>query len=167
MTASFKIFHKTVSDARQGTARLKNRLPLWVALLLLSGALLLTGCGPEAPAATATPTKTPLPAGEPVLATPVPVAQATDTPVPPTPTPDIPPTATSLPDNIAPYTGKEVADSTFLHKRPILLCINNDAVGRSAHYGLNKADLVYEYIVDGFTITRLTGLYQSQTAARV
>ncbi len=148
-------------------ARLASRLPIFVLLLLLGSLLLLAGCGPEAPAATATPTKTPLPAGEPIIATPVPAAQAIDTPIPPTDTPEVPPTATPLPANIAPFTGKEVVDTAPLHSRPIFICINNDAVGRSAHYGLGKADLVYEYIVDGFTMTRITALYQSQSADRI
>ncbi len=145
----------------------KARLPLFALLILLASVLLLAGCGPEAPAATATPTKTALPAGEPILEAPNTLAQATDTPVPPTPTPEVPPTATPLPENIAPFTGKVVADTAPLRMRPILMCINNDPVGRSAHYGLNKADLVYEYIVDGFTITRMTALYQSQRAERI
>ena len=142
------------------------RLPIrWVALLVWS-LLLLAGCGPAEQAATATPTKTPLPAGEPVVA-----AQATNTPVLPTatpvalPTPSQPPTP--LPENVAPFTGKEVAESAPLHQRPIFICVNNDPVGRAAHYGLGKADLVYEYIVDGFTMTRLTAVFQSQLAERV
>jgi len=134
-------------------------------ILLLWITLLLVGCAPADPTATATPTKTPLPAGEPVIATAA-ATQATDTPVPPTAIPE-PPTATPLPANIAPYTGKEVADISLLQNRPVLICINNDGVGRSAHYGLGKADLVYEYIVDGFTVTRITAIYQSQTADRV
>jgi len=143
------------------------RWPLFLLALLLGSVLLLAGCGAEAPAATATPTKTPLPAGEPILAAPVAGDQAADTPVPPTATPEIPPTPTPLPANIAPFTGKEVVDTAPLHSRPIFICINNDAIGRAAHYGLGKADLVYEYIVDGFTMTRMTALYQSQSADRI
>ena len=150
----------------QSSARWTARLSVFVLLLLLASVLLLAGCGAEAPAATATPTKTPLPAGEPIIATPVPVAQAAiDTPIPPTA--ETPPTATPQPANIAPFTGKVVADPAVLRKRPILICVNNDAIGRSAHFGLDKADLVYEYIVDGFTMTRMTALYQSQSADRI
>jgi hypothetical protein len=81
------------------------------------------------------------------------------TPVPPTPTPP--------PGNLAPYTGLPVDDMARLQKRPLLICVNNDPVGRSAHYGLSQADVVYEYIVDGFTITRLTALYQSRDVERI
>lgn len=79
------------------------------------------------------------------------------------------PTATPVPtpSNIAPFTGLPAENEAWLHRRPLLICVNNDAVGRSAHHGLSKADLVYEYIVDGFTVTRLTALFQSQSVERV
>lgn len=160
MTDFSWIFYRR-STACPLSARLLLLVLLWCWCLLL-----LAGCSESDPTATATPTKTPLPAGEPIIATPATVAQATDTPVPPTAMPD-PPTPTPLPANVAPFTGKEVADPAPLRQRPIFICVNNDAVGRSAHYGLGKADLVYEYIVDGFTVTRLTALYQSQNAERV
>lgn len=148
------------------TTHRRFRLLLSLMSFLLVAALLLAGCGEAAPTATATPTKTPLPAGEPVLSTPAPVAQASDTPVP-TDTPAPPPTPTPIPANVAPYTGREGADASLFQQRPIFICVNNDAVGRSAHYGLSKADLLYEYIVDGFTVTRITALYQSRNAERV
>jgi hypothetical protein len=79
------------------------------------------------------------------------------------------PTATpaALPGNVSPYTGLPVEDPEALRRRPIFVCINNDAVGRSAHFGLGLADLVYEYIVDGFTLTRITAMYQSKNAERI
>jgi hypothetical protein len=54
-----------------------------------------------------------------------------------------------------------------LKERPVFICINNDGAGRSAHHGLGAADLVYEYIVDGFSVTRISALYQSQAPNRV
>ncbi|HXF62240.1 MAG TPA: DUF3048 domain-containing protein [Caldilineaceae bacterium] len=133
-------------------------------VLLACVALLAAACGQAGPEPTATPTKTPNSA-------PAEAAQApTPTPLPPTPTPEvIVPTATPtpLPENIAPYTGLPVENPDDLKHRPIFICINNDAVGRSAHYGLGLADLVYEYIVDGFTLTRITAMYHSRSAARV
>jgi hypothetical protein len=126
-------------------------------------ALLLTACGAAAPEPTPTPTKTP-------IVEPAQAAQA-PTPVPPTPTPILlVPTATPTtvqPGNISPYTGLPVENPEALRRRPIFVCINNDAVGRSAHFGLGLADLVYEYIVDGFTLTRITAMYQSQNAERI
>ncbi|NJN80864.1 MAG: DUF3048 domain-containing protein [Caldilineaceae bacterium] len=101
------------------------------------------------------------------MATVEPVAQPpTATPIPPTAAP-APVAPTPLPANVSPFTGLEVANPELLRRRPIFICVNNDAVGRSAHYGLSLADLVYEYIVDGFTLTRITALFQSQNAERV
>lgn len=147
---------------------------LWSVVLLL----VLSGCGAATPQPTPTPTKTPLPVAE------APQSDAQPTTVPPTDTPppvlatatavpaepaaaSNPPSENTLPGNIAPFTGLPVAEPARLRQRPILICVNNDTVGRSAHHGLSQADLVYEYIVDGFTITRLTAIYQSQDAERV
>lgn len=137
------------------------RLPI----LLVVG-LMIVACGGAGPAPTPTPTKTPISAD-----TQAQVAAPTDTPVPP-------PTATqaavilSTPTspnagNIAPYTGLPVDDVARLHKRPLMICVNNDPVGRSVHHGLSQADLVYEYIVDGFSMTRLTAIYQSHDVEQI
>lgn len=137
---------------------------------LISVALLvvLTACSSSPMAApTATPTKTPPPIVEPTVEPP------TATPVPPTPTEAavvalVPTeTPTPLPGNIAPFTGLPSDNPENLKRRPVLVCINNDDVGRAAHYGLGLADLVYEYIVDGFTMTRMTAIYQGNTAQRI
>jgi hypothetical protein len=113
----------------------------------------MVGCG-SAPEATATPTKTPRTADAQAQTQALPPPTATPTPVPD-------------PGNLSPYTGLAVDDLQRLHKRPIFICVNNDPVGRSVHHGLSQADLVYEYIVDGFTLTRLTAMYQSRVVERI
>lgn len=131
--------------------------------------MLLSACRGTGPEPTSTPTKTPSRAEQTALQTPTvqPLLQeaSTNTPVPvviqATPAP------TQRPENVAPYTGLTVTDTANIQRRPIFICINNDAAGRSAHFGLGLADLVYEYIVDGFTTTRLTAVYQSQDVERV
>jgi hypothetical protein len=136
--------------------------PFLIVLLFVS--LLLAGCGAQA-APTATPTKTPMAAD----------AQPTATPAPPTPEPvlalatptPLPPEPTATPGNVARYTGLPVDDPAKLTRPPVFICVNNDAIGRSAHWGLSQADFVYEYIVDGFSMTRLTAMYQSRDAERV
>ncbi|MCC6454971.1 MAG: DUF3048 domain-containing protein [Caldilineaceae bacterium] len=135
------------------------RLLLFVLVLVA-----LTACGSTAAAPTATATKTPVEVQE--------VVEPTATPVPPTPTEVVvalvpTDTPTPLPGNIAPYSGLPADNPENLKRRPVLICINNDSVGRSAHYGLGLADVVYEYIVDGFTLTRITAIYQGQSAERV
>lgn len=140
--------------------------PLFTRLLCLVFLLVvLSACGGSAAAPTATPTKTPVEVQ-------VAVEQPTATPVPPTPTATVAAlvptdTPTPLPGNIAPFTGLPADNPDNVKRRPVFVCINNDDVGRSAHYGLGLADLVYEYIVDGFTLTRITAMYQGNTAERV
>ncbi len=126
----------------------------------------LAGCGNTA-MPTPTPTKTAV-AAQAAPATPVPLV-ATDTPVPPTERPVAvePPTPTALPEGIAPFTGLPADDPQWLKERPVFICINNDPAGRAAHYGLGLADVVYEYIVDGFIMTRITAMYQSHAASRI
>ncbi len=136
------------------------RLILLVVIALLAGA-----CGAGEAPPTPTPTKTPMAAA----AAPTEAPTATLAPVvinipTPTPTPDVP---TPRPENIAPFTGLPVSDPARLKQLPIFVCVNNDAAGRAAHWGLSKADLVYEYIVDGFSLTRITAMYQSQEADRI
>ncbi len=117
-------------------------------------AIFSSGCVAEGgPAETPTPTKTP-------------AAQA----VPPTATltpPPPPPTATPVPANLAPYTGLPLADPSLKNVVPIFVCLNNDTVSRSSHFGLNEADITYEYIVDGFHLTRITSMYQSVPAREI
>ena len=136
-----------------------------IILSLLVFSLVIAGCGAQA-APTPTPTKTPMAAAAQPTATPAPptpepvIALATPTPLPP-----VEPTPT--PGNVARYTGLPVDDPAKLTQPPVFICVNNDAVGRTAHWGLSQADFVYEYIVDGFSMTRLTAMYQSQDAERV
>lgn len=140
--------------------------PVLSVLVLAMVLVTLTACGGPAAAATATPTKTP-PEVQPAAEVP------TATPVPPTPTEAaavalVPTdTPTALPGNIAPFTGLPADNTDNLKRRPVFVCINNDDAGRSAHYGLGLADIVYEYIVDGFTLTRITAMYQGNSSPRV
>lgn len=138
----------------------------WLLILVLAG--LLTACSATGPEPTATPTKTPIP--QDIQAAAAPTATPEPSPVVDTPTPALPeptPEPTPRPENIAPYTGLPADNPALLRQRPVFICVNNDAVGRSAHYGLGMADLVYEYIVDGFSMTRITAMYQSKSPDRV
>lgn len=141
-----------------------RRTSRFLLLVYFVVALGLAACSQAGPEPTATPTKTP-----PAVAA---VEPPTATPEPPTPTPApvvLEATATPVPQpgNIAPFSGLPAQDPATLRQRPIFICINNDPVGRSAHYGLGLADLVYEYIVDGFTLTRITAMYQGNSAERI
>ena len=126
--------------------------PVCAAATLVLFALLITGCAPSSTAETPTPTKTAAIQAQP----------KTDTPTPPPP-----PTATPIPANLAPYTGLPLADPALQYETPILVCLNNDVTSRSSHYGLNEADVTYEYIVDGYHLTRLTSMFQSILAKEI
>lgn len=126
------------------------------ALVLLLLALLLCGCsGTVVP--TATPTKT--------VGAPAPQPEADGAVSTPTPPP--PPTATPVPADLAPYTGLPLTDPALQYELPVFVCLNNDSVSRSSQYGLNEADVTYEYIVDGYHLTRLTSMYHSVAAREI
>jgi hypothetical protein len=132
-------------------------------------ALSLVACSGPAAAPTATPTKTPASAAAAPTDTPIPPTD-TPAPLPPTETPaPVEPTATPIPQpgNIGPFSGLPADNPANLLQRPVMICVNNDPVGRSAHFGLGLADVIYEYIVDGFSMTRMTALYHTREATRV
>ena len=134
-----------------------------VLLFLLS----LSACAGGEGGATPTPTKTAEPAA---------MEQAAETATPPPASASestgasaesVQATATPVPGGAARYTGLPLADPTLLQETPILVCLNNDVDSRAAHYGLNEADVTYEYIVDGFHLTRLTSMFQSIPAKEI
>ncbi len=147
-----------------------------VVLAAFFGALALSGClTPAKPTPTPTPsptrapmptfTRTPLvaPAATPLPATAT--AVATSAPSPTFTVAANTATATVNP-NVNPLTGLGVADASLLKKRPLHVCIDNDT-GARPHFGLNKADIVYEYIMERFYNTRFTAVYWGQEAERI
>ena len=64
-------------------------------------------------------------------------------------------------ENVNPLTGLAVKDKSLLQRRPILVRIGNDPQIRPQS-GLASADLVYEDIMDGWWITRLTAIFLSR-----
>jgi hypothetical protein len=142
---------------------------LWQsAILILGWLVLIAACSaptltptPEPP----TPTRSPRPTFTPFL-------HPTDTPVPPTPVPldtpiiqplaDTSTTAASrTPADVNPLTGLKVNDPKKLQRRPLLVRIGNDPIIRP-QTGLSAADLVFEEIMDGWSMTRLTAVYLAQ-----
>jgi hypothetical protein len=112
------------------------------------------------PSKTARPTFTPQPSDTPVpTATVVP----TSTPIPPTPTPTATPTVDGA---ISPLTGRRVSDPALLNRRVLAVRIGNDPEIRPQE-GLGQADIVYEEIMEGWTITRFTALYLDHNVTRL
>lgn len=142
--------------------RLKRSATMMAFMLLLA---LVTACGeaptPELP--TPEPTLTPLP-----TFTPIPLPSATPTAAA-TPTPTLTPTATATPTpdpNVNPLTGLRVADPALINRRVLAVRIGNDPIIRPQN-GLGLAEIVYEEIMDGWTVTRFTALFLASDAQRI
>ena len=50
--------------------------------------------------------------------------------------------------------------------RPIIVCINNDYAARP-QYGTSQADVMYEYIMEGFGITRFSGIFLGESPEQI
>ena len=112
-------------------------------LVLVTAALLLTGCAEGGVGLFATPT-------------PAPTAVPTPTPTPsPTPTPTPVPTPTPTPPTRSQTSGKIVPEGTV--SRPVILSIENSE-GAKPQTGLMEADIIYEFMVESM-ITRFQVLY--------
>jgi hypothetical protein len=112
------------------------------------------------PAKTARPTFTAIPTNTPL---PTATLAPTLTPVPPTPT-EVP--VPTLDPAISPLTGLRAADPALLRRRILAARIGNDPEIRPQE-GLGLADIVYEEVMDGWTITRFTALYLDSNVTRI
>jgi hypothetical protein len=150
-------------------ARLVGAVSHLVRVTLCLVALLFLGaCSQPVPTPTiqVLPTKTPQP-----TFTPLPTATLvpTSTPVPPTPTftttPTITPTATPA-GEANPLTGLLVADTKLIHRRVLAVRIGNDPEIRPQE-GLGLAEIVYEEVMEAFSVTRFTALFLEHDAERL
>ncbi|MCD6518380.1 MAG: DUF3048 domain-containing protein [Anaerolineae bacterium] len=77
------------------------------------------------------------------------------------------PTPTKTPNpNTNPLTGLQVSDPSLLRRRVLAVRIGNDPQIRPQE-GLSLADVVFEEIMDGWTLTRFTALYLGSDAERI
>ena len=121
-------------------------------VVVLIGAVLATACGSDR--GTFIPIETPSPA--------VAVAAATQaTTATPAPTPKPTPTPTPKP-KFWPLTGLPAAQDALIGRRPLNVRMPNDPNARP-QYGLNKADIVFDLIVEG-GVTRFAAIFQSKDA---
>ena len=121
-------------------------------VVVLIGAVLATACGSDRGALI--PIETPSPA--------VAVAAATQaTTATPAPTPKPTPTPTPKP-KFWPLTGLPAAQDALIGRRPLNVRMPNDPNARP-QYGLNKADIVFDLIVEG-GVTRFAAIFQSKDA---
>jgi hypothetical protein len=159
-------------------------VPLWNCLL---GIALLASCSPTPATKAASghsplrsvPSPTPFQAGEPAPPDSRVAASEglpTFTPSPasglPAGTPVTPPIvvaseATSLGSaEINPLTGLAAADPALLNRRPMVIKISNYPREIRPQYGLNEADVVYEYYIE-WADTRFIGVFYSQDAKQI
>lgn len=125
--------------------------PATILLLLVTliGTLVASACG----SGNATPIPIESPSGAVAVAT----SRPTATPAPtPTPTPK---------PRFWPLTGLPAAQDASLGRRPLNVRMPNDPNARP-QYGLNKADIVFEMIVEG-GVTRFSAIFQSRDADTV
>ncbi|MFQ5614159.1 MAG: DUF3048 domain-containing protein [Anaerolineae bacterium] len=69
------------------------------------------------------------------------------------------------PGELNPLTGLRL-DPELRNQRPVIVCINNDAAARPQH-GTSRADVFYEYLMEGYGITRFSGIFYGETAERI
>ncbi|MFZ1756295.1 MAG: DUF3048 domain-containing protein [Caldilineaceae bacterium] len=51
-------------------------------------------------------------------------------------------------------------------QRPVIVCINNDFAARP-QFGTSRADVVYEYLMEGFGITRFSAVYYGDSSSQI
>ncbi len=84
-----------------------------------------------------------------------------------TPIPTLGPVGpTGFPDDVNPLTGLQVADSTILDRRPVLVKVANYPISGRPHAGLSYADMVFEYYI-GAGANRFMGLFYGQDIDKI
>lgn len=51
-------------------------------------------------------------------------------------------------------------------RRPLIVCINNDYAARP-QYGTSQADVMYEYLMEGYGITRFSGVFYGNSSTQI
>jgi len=51
-------------------------------------------------------------------------------------------------------------------QRPLIVCVNNDYAARP-QWGLSQADLAYEYLMEGYGITRFSALFYGEESSQI
>jgi len=132
-------------------AQMTTKLARNATVVLFACLIAASACGGNPPA--------PVSAGSPTASA---TAAATAAQIQKGPPPTPPPTPTPV---FWPLTGMPAADANAIRRRPLNIRLPNDPNARP-QYGLSKADLVFELIVEG-GITRFSAIFQSREASTV
>lgn len=141
---------------------------------MIFAVLFMISCTAVAPSPTlVVSTSTPVPATPTALqpSTSTPTLEPTATQLPPTltPTPSYPLEGygpTGFPSNINPLTGLEMKDPSVMNRRPVIVKVENLPRSDRPQWGLNSADIVYEYYTELGT-TRFAALYFGDDSKQV
>jgi len=71
----------------------------------------------------------------------------------------------SAPSGVNPLTGQPLAGDRA-GQRPLIVCVNNDYAARP-QFGLGQADVVYEYLMEGWGITRFSAIFYGQASSQI
>ncbi|MEZ4619486.1 MAG: DUF3048 domain-containing protein [Caldilineaceae bacterium] len=69
------------------------------------------------------------------------------------------------PGDTNPLTGLALAGGRTA-QRPVSVCINNDPAARP-QWGLSQADVLYEYLMEGYGITRFSAIFYGDSATQI
>lgn len=69
------------------------------------------------------------------------------------------------PSSVNPLTGLALPAGRS-NQRPMVVCINNDFVSRP-QFGTSQADVMYEYLMEGYGITRFSGVFYGTEVAQI
>ena len=75
------------------------------------------------------------------------------------------PGAFSAPGSANPLTGQALPGERS-GQRPVIVCINNDYAARP-QLGTSQADVVYEYLMEGYGITRYSAIYYGEPSGQI
>ncbi len=79
---------------------------------------------------------------------------------------DLPPPGNFSPvDGLNPLTGLPLPAGHH-NQRPVIVCINNDPAARP-QFGLGQADVLYEYLMEEYSITRFSGIFYAEEVTRI
>jgi len=69
------------------------------------------------------------------------------------------------PGDLNPLTGLPLAGADRT-RRPLIVCINNDYAARP-QFGTSRAALVYEYLMEGYSITRFSAVFYGESSDQI